>query len=74
MADTSDNVIMDRAIEKKVNLCVCNHLLTAKLPRPKLAKSRDTFQQKANIVADTTAPMLLRTLSILPSFLPVARV
>lgn len=68
-ADTSDNVIMDRANARKVNLCDCIHLLTAKLPKPKLARTRDTFQQKANIVADTIAPTLFRALNIFSSFL-----
>jgi hypothetical protein len=44
-------------------LWFCIHLPIATLPRPKLARRRVTCQQKANMVAEMTAAMLLMNLN-----------
>ena len=64
IAESSDNAIIDTAVEKNANLCVWIHRLTAKLPRPKLARRIVTFQQKATINAETIAVRLLKVFSM----------
>lgn len=63
IAENRDNAIIDTAIEKNVSLWVWIHRLTAKLPRPKLARRRVAFQQKAKTKADRTALRLLNVFS-----------
>ena len=64
IAENSDSAIIDIAIEKNVSLWVWIHRLTAKLPRPKLARRSVAFQQKAKTNEDRTALRLLNAFSI----------
>jgi len=64
IAEASDAAMSSRATERNVVLWFCIHLPIATLPKPKLARRRVTCQQKANIVADMMAAMLLMNLNM----------
>ena len=66
IAAIRDRHIMEMAMVRNSHLWLTIHLPTATLPRPKLARTSEACQQKAKIVAERMAPMLLTNFSIFP--------